>query len=133
MSARTVKAAPVPAPANDADAKARPGPPVDSWVRLVEWIRDNKVKLNKSEREKPSLHGTSLDFVAKLLTDSCGFDDWRGHEFSEEWFELIRHGQKALTIRAARTQIVEWKREWEEDSGETTPYDLRDELEEYFS
>lgn len=133
MTVRTGKVAAPTQAANDANVNVRPGPPVDSWLRLLAWINDSKVKLNRPERGKQSVQSTALDFVAKVLTDNCGFEDWRGCDFAGEWYELMRHGRKPLTAKSAAETIAEWKRGWEEDPGEEDPYDLRDKLEDYFS
>jgi hypothetical protein len=130
------------APANDTNVKVRPGAPVDSWRRLLEWLRAGKHRNTEpgarghgSPRTTKTYEATALDFVAKILTDNQGFDDWRGHEFAEEWYELIRNGQKALTAKSARELIAEWKSEYMElefTVRESGVYDLRPELEEYF-
>lgn len=126
--ARTAKVARVPKAAND--PKPPQLPPVDTWRKLLAYVRGVKAKGKEAEK---SVKQRTLEFIAFVLTKNSGYDDMSSNEIWEFFYETTLNGAPKLTVKYAKSELEEWRAEWKEyNEAEDGPYDLRDELEEYF-
>lgn len=128
MSAR----AKLPPAANDPNVRVHAGPPVNTWLRLLAYVRGVKAKGRDAEK---STTQRALEFMAHALTVRNGWEDLSSNEMYELVYDYTLNGGPKLTIKACKQEIADWRDEHEEnvDQDEDGPFDMRDELEEYFS
>lgn len=100
----------------------RAGKPVCTWKATREWYIRNKIGTGREANKD------LIGFFA--MREARGYEDMRGGEVVEFVAEALRGEITPYTPREIDKQLQEEQRDWEDTDG---PFDLRDELEEYFS